>query len=157
VQATVLFSDIVNSTERVAEEGDRAWRDLLDRYELLVRRRLDEFHGRLIQFLGDGTLATFENAAEAIGFARAIRVAARELGFELRIGLHTGEFDVRGHDIRGLAVHIAARIEASAGADEILVSPSVMHSISGSGVRVADRGVHELRGVPGEWRLHEVI
>jgi class 3 adenylate cyclase len=158
VQTTVIFTDIVNSTMHLVQEGDVAWLEVIDSYERVVRDLLHRFGGRLVRSLGDGTLATFGDAGAAIAFAQALRAGALALGFELRIGLHTGEVHVRrGREIGGLAVHIAARVEACAGADEILVSGSTTDSVAGSGVRLVDRGLHELRGVPGEWRLYGVI
>jgi class 3 adenylate cyclase len=157
VPATVLFTDIVNSTLRLVDKGELAWLDTIDRYEALVGRLLLQFSGRLIRSLGDGTLATFASADTAVAFALALRAQARQLGLELRIGLHTGEVYFRGSDVSGLAVHIAARVEGCAGADEILVSEQVTDSISKASVGLADLGSRELRGLPGEWRLYGLV
>jgi class 3 adenylate cyclase len=141
----------------LVDEGELAWLDIIDRYESLVRYLLFRFGGRLIRSLGDGTLATFASADTAVAFALAIRACARELGFELRIGLHTGDVYFRGGEVGGLAVHIAARVEGCASANEILLSEPATDSISGAHVGVADRGTRELRGLPGEWRLFGVV
>jgi class 3 adenylate cyclase len=156
VLSTVLFTDIVGSTERAAELGDRAWRDLLDAHDGAVRRQLDRFRGREVNTVGDGFLATFDGPGRAIQCACAIRHAVRALGLEVRAGLHTGEIEVRGHDVAGMAVHIAARVAAAAGTAEVLVSGAMPPLVAGSGIEFADRGERELRGVPGVWRLYAV-
>jgi pimeloyl-ACP methyl ester carboxylesterase len=156
VLATVLFTDIVGSTEGVAQLGDRRWRDLLDAHDRTVRRQLDRFRGREINTTGDGFSATFDGPGRAIRCAQAIRDAVRALGIEVRAGLHTGEIEVRGTDVAGLAVHIGARVAALAGPGEVLVSGAIPPLVVGSGVEFADRGEHELKGVPGTWRLFAV-
>jgi class 3 adenylate cyclase len=156
VLATVLFTDIVGSTEEAARRGDRAWRDVLDRHHAVVRRELERFRGREIDTSGDGFLATFDGPARAIRCARAICADVRSLGLEIRAGLHTGEVELVGTDVAGIAVHIGARVAAMAGAGEVLVSSTVRDLVAGSGIEFVDRGVHELKGVPGEWRLFAV-
>jgi class 3 adenylate cyclase len=156
VLATVLFTDIVGSTERAAELGDRRWRALLDEHDAAVRRQLDRYRGVEIKSTGDGFLATFDGPARAIDCARAIRESVRQTGLRIRAGLHTGECELRGPDVGGVAVHIGARVAARAGADEVLVSSTVKDLVFGSGIEFADRGAHELKGVPGEWRLYAV-
>jgi class 3 adenylate cyclase len=156
VLATVLFTDIVGSTERVVQLGDRAWRGLLDAHDGVVRRQLDRFRGREVNTAGDGFLATFDGPGRAIVCACAIRDAVRALGIEVRAGLHTGEVEVRGNDIAGAAVHIGARVAAIAGPGEVLVSGAVPPLVAGSGIHFAERGEHELKGVPGRWHLFAV-
>jgi class 3 adenylate cyclase len=157
VLATVLFTDIVGSTERAIDLGDRAWRDLLDAHDDVVRRQLTRFRGQEVNTVGDGFLATFDGPGRAILCACAIRDAVRALGIDVRAGLHTGEVEVRGKDVAGVAVHIGARVEALAGPAEVLVSGAVPPLVAGSGIRFADRGEHELKGVPGLWRLFAVV
>jgi pimeloyl-ACP methyl ester carboxylesterase len=157
VLSTVLFTDIVGSTERATQMGDRRWRELLAEHDRLCRRELERHGGRLVKTMGDGALATFDGPARGIRSACAIRDAVRELDVEVRAGLHTGECEVLGSDIAGLAVHIAARVSAKAGAGEVLVSRTVKDLIAGSGVVLADRGVHVLKGVPDEWNLYAVV
>jgi class 3 adenylate cyclase len=154
--ATVLFTDIVGSTERAAGLGDRAWRELLDRYDSVVRRQLDRFRGRLVKGTGDGTLATFDGPARAIQCAQTITGAVQELGLEVPAGLHTGEIERRGTDVAGIAVHLAQRVSAMARPGEVLVSRTVTDLVAGSGISFVDRGEHELKGVPGTWRLYLV-
>lgn len=156
VLATVLFSDIVDSTGRAAELGDRRWKDLLDRHDQAVRRQLDRFKGREVATRGDGFLATFDGPGRAIRCAFAIRDSVRELGLEIRVGLHTGEIELRGDDVAGMAVHIGARVAASADAGDVLVSGAVPPLVAGSGIAFEDRGEHELKGVPGTWKLFAV-
>lgn len=156
VLATVLFSDIVGSTERAVSLGDREWRALLDRHDEMVRRQLDRFRGREIRSLGDGFLATFDGPARAIRCAQAIRDGAERLDIDVRIGLHTGEVETRGDDVGGIAVHIAERVSAHAGASEVLVSRTVTDLVAGSGIRFSERGETELKGVPGTWQLFAV-
>jgi class 3 adenylate cyclase len=151
-----LFTDIVGSTTRAAEMGDRAWRRLLEEHDRLTRRQLDRFDGRPIKSVGDGILATFDGPARAVRCALAIRDGVGELGLEVRAGLHTGEIELQPEDIAGLAVHIGARISALANAGEVLVSSTVKDLVVGSGLEFDDRGAHELRGVPGEWRVFAV-
>ncbi|HUO69516.1 MAG TPA: adenylate/guanylate cyclase domain-containing protein [Solirubrobacteraceae bacterium] len=157
VLATVMFCDIVDSTQRAAEIGDRRWRDLLQSVESAVVRDLERFRGRAVKTMGDGFLATFDGPARAIRCATAIRDAARDqYGLELRSGLHTGEIELIGKDVGGIAVHIGARVGASAGPGEVLVSGTVKDLVVGSGISFEDRGERELRGVPGVWRLWAV-
>ena len=154
--ATVLFTDIVRSTERAAQLGDRVWRDLLAEHDRLVRAQIERHQGREVKSLGDGFLATFDGPGRGIRCARAAIDAARELGLELRAGLHTGECELTDGDVAGIAVHIGARVGASAGPGEVLVSSTVKDLVAGSGFEFADRGAHTLKGVPGEWRLFAV-
>ncbi len=156
VLATVLFTDIVGSTRRAAEMGDRDWRALLDAHDAVVRAQLSRFRGREVGTAGDSFLATFDGPQRAIRCALAIRDALRPLGIEIRAGLHTGECEVRGNDVGGIAVHIGARVSALAGPSEILVSGTLRDLVVGSGLAFEDRGPHELKGVPGEWRLFAV-
>ncbi len=156
VLATVLFTDIVGSTERAAELGDRDWTALLAEHHALVRDRLEQFRGKEIRIAGDGFLATFDGPARAIRCACAIRDGVRGLGLEIRAGLHTGEIELADTGIEGLAVHLGARISALAEANEVLVSSTVKDLVVGSGIDFLDRGEFELKGVPGEWRVHIV-
>jgi pimeloyl-ACP methyl ester carboxylesterase len=151
--ATVLFTDIVGSTELVAKLGDRPWQELLEQHDRLVRNELGRFHGREVKHTGDGFLATFDGPARAIRCARAIRHSLRELGLEIRTGLHTGECEPHGNDLAGLAVHIGARVMAEAQAGEILVSSTVKDLVVGSEIKLRPRGVHRLKGAPGNWAL----
>jgi class 3 adenylate cyclase len=153
VLATVLFTDIVGSTERAARLGDRAWQDLLELHHALVRKELARFRGREVDTAGDGFLATFDGPARAVRCALSVRDAVRQLGVEIRAGVHTGEIEVAGEEVRGIAVHIGARVAAAATAGEVLVSSTVKDLVAGSGIHLADRGSHALKGVPGEWRL----
>jgi pimeloyl-ACP methyl ester carboxylesterase len=154
VLVTVLFTDIVGSTDRATELGDRPWRDLLERHNAIVRRQLERFRGREIDTAGDGFLAIFDGPGRAVRAAGAIIAAVRTLGLEVRAGLHTGEVELAGTDIRGIAVHIGARVAALAGAGEILVSSTVKDLVAGSGIEFEERGTHALKGVSGEWRLY---
>ncbi len=156
VLATVLFTDIVDSTRRAAEMGDRDWHALLDAHDAVVRSQLSRFRGREVNTSGDGFLAMFDGPQRAIRCAMAIRDALQALGIEVRAGLHTGECEVRGDDIGGIAVHIGARVSALAGPNEVLVSSTLRDLVIGSGLQFDDRGAHELKGVPGEWRLFVV-
>jgi class 3 adenylate cyclase len=156
VLATVLFTDIVDSTKRAAELGDSAWRQLRERHDALVRSQIGRFRGREVKQTGDGFLASFDGPARAIRCACSIDEEARELGIELRAGLHTGECELIGDDLGGLAVHVAARVGAEARPGEVLVSGTVKDLVMGSGIDLTDRGVHDLKGVPGEWRLFGV-
>jgi class 3 adenylate cyclase len=156
VLATVLFTDIVGSTERAAELGDRRWRDLLSRHDTTVRRQIERHRGRTVKSMGDGMLATFDGPARAIQCARAIHGAVEPLGVEVRAGLHTGECELIGDDVAGMAVHIGARVGAEAQPGEVLVSGTVKDLVVGSGLEFTDRGARELKGVPGEWRLYSV-
>lgn len=157
VLATILLTDIVGSTERAVELGDRRWRELLDRHDEVLRDAVGRFQGRLIKTTGDGGLATFDGPARAIEAARAIARGARALELEIRAGLHTGECELRGEDVRGIAVHIASRIAALAAGGELLVSRTVKDLVVGSGIAFEDRGMHTLKGVPDEWHLFSVI
>jgi pimeloyl-ACP methyl ester carboxylesterase len=151
--ATVLFTDIVGSTDLAFRLGDRAWQDLLEQHHVLVRRELARFRGREVDTAGDGFLATFDGPARAIRCACSVRDAVRQLGIEIRAGLHTGEIELGGDKIGGIAVHIGARVAAVARASEVLVSSTVKDLVAGSGIRFADRGIHVLKGIPGEWHL----
>jgi class 3 adenylate cyclase len=153
VLATVLFSDIVNSTAQASVVGDRAWRDRLDAHDAMVRRQLERFRGREIKTTGDGFLVTFDGPARAIECACAIRDGARQLGMDVRVGLHAGEIELRGDDIGGLTVNVAARVTDLAGQNDVLVSRTVTDLLAGSVIRFEDRGEHELKGVPGTWKL----
>ncbi len=153
VLRTILFTDIVNSTARLAEVGDRRWRELLDAHDTAVRRAVEQFRGTVVNTTGDGFLVAFDGPARAIRCAAAIVSSARSLGMEVRAGLHTGECEVRGDDLAGIAVHIGARIGALAGAGEVLVTSTVRDLVAGSGIAFADRGQHELKGVPGTWQV----
>jgi class 3 adenylate cyclase len=157
VLATVMFTDICGSTKRAAEMGDRRWSDLLERHDELVRRQLDRWQGKEIKTTGDGFLATFDGPARAIRCAKTIAYEVNSLGIAIRAGLHTGECEVRGDDVAGMAVHIGARVGALAGAGEVLVSNTVKDLVVGSGIDFADNGEHELKGVPGEWRVFRVV
>lgn len=159
VLATVLFVDIVRSTEKAARLGDRRWNEVLSHYYAALRRELRVSQGREVVTTGDGMLATFHRqpgAARAIRCAAAMRQAVRTLGLEIRAGLHAGECELVGDAVGGIAVHIGARVMAKAGADEVLVSSTVKDLVVGSGIKFKDRGAHRLRGVPEEWRLYRV-
>jgi class 3 adenylate cyclase len=156
ILATVLFTDIVGSTERAAALGDRHWRALLDRHDAIVREQLRRFNGREVNTTGDGFVASFDGPARAIRCALAITDAMGPMGLDLHTGLHSGECEVRGNDLGGLAVHIAARVAALAAAGEVLVSSTVKDLVVGSGIEFAKRGEHDLKGVPGTWRLYAV-
>jgi class 3 adenylate cyclase len=154
--ATVLFTDIVGSTEKAAELGDRRWRELLERHDAAVRRQLKLHRGREVKTMGDGFLATFDGPARAIRCACALQEEIGGLGLEVRAGIHTGEVELIGDDVGGMAVNIGARIGALAGAGEVLVSSTVRELVVGSGLDFADRGIRPLKGAPGEWRLFAV-
>lgn len=156
ILATVLFTDIVASTERAAELGDRRWRETLESHHALLTREVERSGGRLVKTTGDGGLATFEAPARAIRCAQTITKAARYEGVEIRAGLHTGECEIMGEDVGGIAVHIGARVASLAGPGEVLVSRTVTDLVAGSGIEFDDRGEHELKGVPGQWRLYSV-
>jgi class 3 adenylate cyclase len=157
ILTTLLFTDIVGSTERAASLGDHAWRSLLDAHDRTVRDQLHRFRGREINTTGDGFLAAFDGPARAIRSALAMAEATRALGLDLHLGLHTGECEVRGDDLGGLAVHIAARVASLAAPGEVLVSGTVKDLVVGSRLEFVDRGEHELKGVPGTWRLYRVV
>ena len=154
--ATVLFTDIVGSTERAAQLGDRAWRDLLQRHDAMVRDALARHRGREVKTVGDGFLATFDGPARAIRCAFAVRDNARHLGLDVRAGVHTGECELIGDDIGGLGVHIGARVAALARPSEVLVSRTVTDLVAGAGIAFESRGMHKLKGVPGDWELFAV-
>ncbi len=154
ILATVLFTDICDSTGHAAALGDSRWRDLLERHDDLVRRHLGRHRGREVKSTGDGFLATFDGPARAVRCASEISEAVRALGIEIRAGLHTGECEVRGSDVAGMAVHIGARVGATASAGEVLVSSTVKDLVVGSGIEFSERGEHDLKGVPGQWRLY---
>ena len=156
VLATVMFTDIVRSTERAVELGDARWRELLSTYYTVLRKEVGAFRGHEVNTAGDGLLATFDGPARAIRCAGSVREKMRPLGLQVRTGLHTGECELIGDDIGGIAVHIAARVAASAEPDEVMVSSTVKDLVAGSGLQFADRGAHNLKGVPGEWRLFVV-
>jgi class 3 adenylate cyclase len=157
VLATVLFTDLVGSTERAADLGDRRWRELLEAHHSAVRRELGRFGGREIDTAGDGFLAAFDGPARAIRCARAVVDGVSALGLEVRAGVHTGECEVIGDKLAGVAVHVGARVAAGAGAGEVLVSSTVRDLIAGSGIELADRGLHTLKGVEDERRLYAVV
>ncbi len=157
VLATVLFTDIAASTEQAVELGDRRWRAVLEQHHDLVRRQLERFRGTEIDTAGDGFLATFDGPARAVRCAAAIRSAVRALGLEVAAGVHTGEVEVSNGGVAGIAVHTGARVAAQAEPGEVLVSSTVRDLVAGSGLEFEDRGTHELKGVPGEWRLYAVV
>jgi class 3 adenylate cyclase len=160
VLATVLFTDIVGSTEFAAQVGDRRWKELLAEHDALVEAEILRFRGRIVRSTvetGDGALATFDGPGRAIRCACAIKDALRSLGIDLRAGLHSGEIEPRGDDVAGMAVHIGARVSALAGAGEVLVSSTVKDLVAGSGIDFEDRGEHELKGVPGSWKIYAVM
>jgi class 3 adenylate cyclase/pimeloyl-ACP methyl ester carboxylesterase len=153
VLATVLFTDIVGSTQRAVELGDHAWKDLLSQHNVVVRDQLQRYRGREINTSGDGFLAVFDGPARAVRCAQGITQAAKKIGLRIRAGVHTGECHMMGNDVGGIAVHIGARIGALATADEVLVSSTVRDLVAGSGIKFEPRGSHALRGIPGEWQL----
>ncbi|MFY9922814.1 MAG: adenylate/guanylate cyclase domain-containing protein, partial [Mycobacterium sp.] len=154
VLATVLFTDIVDSTRRAAELGDERWRELLQRHDEVARAEIASFQGRFVKHTGDGLLATFDGPTRAVLCATALAERMPQIGLDIRGGLHTGECLRRGDDIGGIAVHIAARIAAKAGVKEVLVSNTVKDLVYGSGITFEGRGSHVLKGVPGEWQVH---
>ena len=154
---TVLFTDIVGSTERAAMLGDAGWAELLKEHHGRAREELDRFNGVEVDTAGDGFLATFDGPARAVRCARAIGERVRDLGLEIRAGVHVGEIEQVGKDVRGIAVHIGARITALAEPNEMLVSSTVRDLVAGSGLTFEDAGEHELKGVPGRWRLFRVV
>jgi class 3 adenylate cyclase/alpha-beta hydrolase superfamily lysophospholipase len=157
ILTTLLFTDIVGSTERAAAMGDQAWRSLLDAHDRTVREQLRRFRGKEINTTGDGFLASFDGPARAIRCALAMAEATRALGMDLHLGLHTGECEVRGDDLGGLAVHIAARVSSLAEPGEVLVSSTVKDLVAGSRIEFVDRGERELKGVPGTWKLYRAV
>jgi class 3 adenylate cyclase len=156
IVATVMFTDVVGSTDRAREMGDRAWAALLEAHNVRVRAELHRFGGREIDTAGDGFLAWFDTPGAAIRCARSVRDSVDQIGVKLRIGLHTGECEVVGDKLRGIAVHVGARVASKAGGGEILTSQTVRDLVSGSGTDFEERGTHELKGVPGEWRLYSI-
>jgi class 3 adenylate cyclase len=156
VLAAILFTDIVGSTELAAGTGDRRWRELLDDHDRMAGRQVHRFGGRQVKTTGDGILATFDGPARAIHCGLALREGARQLGLDVRVGLHTGEVERRGDDVGGIGVHIAARIQARAQPGEVWVSRTVTDLVAGSGIAFSDRGEHQLKGVPGAWQLFAV-
>jgi len=154
VLATVMFADIVGSTDRAAAVGDRAWSHQLERFWTLARANVQRYRGREIDTAGDGYFATFDGPARAVRCAQAISNEVRELGLDVRAGLHTGEVEVVGEKVSGIAVHIGARIAAGAVPGEVIVSNTVRDLVAGSGLRFEDRGLHTLKGVPGHFRLY---
>ncbi|MFY9588415.1 MAG: adenylate/guanylate cyclase domain-containing protein [Actinomycetota bacterium] len=157
VLSTVMFADIVGSTERAAEAGDRRWHDLLDRYYALAAGEIARFRGKQVKTLGDGILATFDGPARAVRCAQALAQQSPSLGLEVRSGLHTGEIELMGDDVGGIAVHISSRVTGHAGPGEVVCSSTVKDLVAGSGIDFEDRGAHELKGVPGEWRLFTAL
>jgi class 3 adenylate cyclase len=155
--ATVMFVDIVNSTQRAATAGDYPWRQLLEKFYGKVREVLQQYKGREINTSGDGLLATFDGPARAVRCARAIGDAVRTLGLEVRCGLHTGECEIVDDDLAGIAVHIGARVASLAGAGEILVSQTLRDLVAGSALTFESYGSHVLKGVPGEWQLYRAV
>jgi class 3 adenylate cyclase len=153
VLATVLFTDIVDSTSSAVALGDKSWRSLLDRHDSLARQMIDRHRGRLVKSTGDGILATFDGPGRAVRCALALSGAAGEIGVRLRAGLHTGEIEMRGSDVGGVAVHAAARVMSESGPGEVLVSRVVTDLVAGAGLKFADRGPHDLKGLPGRWDL----
>lgn len=156
VLATVLFSDIVDSTKRAEAMGDRAWRDLLDAHDQAIKKQLERFRGNQVKSLGDGVLATFDGPARAIRAAQAMREAANRIGIAIRIGLHAGEIEITDKDVRGISVHIAARVSAQAQGNQIVASRTVKDLVAGSGLNFDYLGEHELKGVPDTWQLYLV-
>jgi pimeloyl-ACP methyl ester carboxylesterase len=156
VLATVLFTDIAGSTARAAEIGDRAWKQLIDRHDEAIRRQLDRWRGREVATAGDGFLATFDGPARAVRCATSVVDALRELGLDVRAGVHTGEVEVADGNVRGIAVHIGSRVAALAAPGEVLVSRTVVDLVAGSGIAFTDRGEHSLKGVPSVWQLFAV-
>jgi class 3 adenylate cyclase len=154
--ATLLFTDIVGSTDRLRELGDRAWRELIDLHNEWSRRRVREFEGRIVEFTGDGMLATFDGPGRGIACARRLGADLEQIGLRIRAGLHTGEIELRGDQVAGAAVHIAARVMAMAGPDEILVTRTIRDLITGSDLVMHDRGSHVLKGIEGDWQLFAV-
>jgi class 3 adenylate cyclase len=156
VLASILYTDMVDSTQRVAEMGDQRWSAVLDQYEEVVRRSLERTGGVLVKALGDGALARFAAPADAIRCAVAIRDATHELGFEVRAGVHAGEIEIRGDDVTGIAVHLGQRVCSAALPGEVWVTRTVVDLVAGAGIRFDDQGEYELRGIPGPWQLYSV-
>jgi len=156
VLATVLFTDIVGSTEFAAQIGDRRWKELVADHDALVEAEVERFRGRTVRSTGDGALATFDGPGRAIRCACAIKDALRSLGIDVRAGLHSGEIELLGDNVAGISVHIGARVSALAAAGDVLVSSTVRDLVAGSGIAFEDRGEHELKGVPGSWKIYAV-
>ena len=157
VLATVLFTDIVGSTEKAAALGDTAWKELLERHHAVVRAMIGRYRGAEIDTTGDGFLATFDGPARGVRCAQAIIEALKPLGLEVRAGLHTGEVETIDGKVGGIAVHVGARVGALAGPSQVLVSQTVKDLVGGSGLTFEDAGEHELKGVPDRWRLYRVV
>lgn len=157
VLGSLLFTDIVGSTERAAELGNQRWGDLNQAHFKILRRELERYRGHEVHTTGDGILATFDGPARAVRCGCAMSEAVRELGIEIRVGLHTGEYELIGNEIAGVAIHIAARVMSKANANQVWVSSTVKDLIAGSGIEFQDRGIHSLKGVPGEWHLYQVV
>ncbi|GAC1589904.1 MAG: adenylate/guanylate cyclase domain-containing protein [Acidimicrobiales bacterium] len=157
VLATVLFTDIVGSTDHLARVGDRIWKATLTAHDSLIARKIEQHRGRQVKTTGDGVLATFDGPGRAVRCAQAIVESVRSLGVEVRAGVHTGEIELRGDDVGGIGVHIAARVSSLAGPSEVLVSRTVTDLVAGSGIEFDDRGEQELKGVPGTWRVYSVL
>ncbi len=153
ILTTVLFTDIVDSTIRAASEGDQAWRDLLEQHDQIVRDGVDHFGGRVVKQTGDGFLASFGSPTHAVRCAQTVADRVRHLGLEVRAGIHLGECEVRGDDLGGIAVHIGARISGLGGPGDVLASRTVVDAVTGSGLRFEHRGVHTLKGLPGQWEI----
>jgi class 3 adenylate cyclase len=153
---TLVFTDVVASTDRVVAIGDRAWGSVLDRHDEAIRRQLERFSGLQRHFTGDGVMATFDGPARAIRCGSAIRDAARQIGLEVRVGIHTGEVERRGTELAGVAIHLARRVCETATPGEVLVSRTVVDLVAGSGLTFDDRGEHDLKGIPEPWRLFSV-
>lgn len=156
ILATILFTDILDSTDQAARAGDAGWRALLDQHNELIRAQLERYGGVERKQTGDGFMASFDSPARAIRCATAVSQGMMALGLEIRAGIHTGECEVFGDDLGGIAVHIGARVEAAAGAGEVLVSRTVKEAVTGSEISFEARGTHQLKGVPGEWELFAV-
>jgi class 3 adenylate cyclase len=156
VLATVVFSDIVESTRSAERLGDRQWRDLLDQHDAVIERLIERFRGRKVKSTGDGVLAVFDGPGRAVRCAVAMRDGLSGLGLEIRLGIHAGEVEVRGDDISGIAVNLAQRVESRASPGQVLVSRTVVDLVAGSGITFADAGDHELKGIDGAWRLFSV-
>jgi len=157
ILATVMFTDIVGSTQKAVELGDSKWRNLLISHRTIIRRELAAFRGKEIETTGDGFLATFDGPARAIRCAMAMNKAVASLNIEIRVGLHTGECELMDNDVGGIAVHLGARVMSKASASEILVSSTVKDLVAGSGILFEEKGVHKLKGIPGEWQLYKVV
>ncbi len=155
VLSTVMFTDIVDSTRSASEQGDAGWRQVLDRHDDIMRREIARFRGTLVKHTGDGVLARFDGPARAVSCGLATANALKTIGIDVRTGVHTGEIELRGHDVGGIAVHVGARVMALAGGGEVLVTRTVRDLTAGSGLTFDDRGEYELKGVPERWQLYE--